>query len=98
MVLVEVDVVLVVKVLVGVSGELQVLLLIEGFVDFDVFKGCLEKDIVKVEKEIKGLVGWLGNFNFVDKVLLEVVVECQVNFDEKYVQVELVCKCLVDLS
>jgi hypothetical protein len=36
----------------GVSGELQVLLPIEGLVDLDALRGRLEKDIAKAEKEI----------------------------------------------
>ena len=43
------------------SGELQVLLPIEGLVDLDALRGRLEKDIAKAEKEIKGLAGRLAN-------------------------------------
>ncbi|MGL6135000.1 MAG: valine--tRNA ligase, partial [Prochlorococcaceae cyanobacterium] len=43
------------RALAGVSGELQVLLPIEGLVDLDALRGRLEKDLAKAEKEIKGL-------------------------------------------
>ena len=86
------------KALAGVSGELQVLLPIEGLVDLDALKGRLEKDIAKAEKEIKGLAGRLGNPNFADKAPPEVVAECQANLAEKQAQADLARKRLADLS
>ncbi len=53
--------------LAAVSGELQVLLPIEGLVDLEALRGRLEKDIAKAEKEIKGLAGRLANPNFAGK-------------------------------
>jgi valyl-tRNA synthetase len=94
----EADAAPVAKALAGVSGELQVLLPIEGLVDLDALKGRLEKDIAKAEKEIKGLAGRLGNPNFADKAPAEVVAECQANLAEKQAQADLARKRLADLS
>ena len=86
------------RALAGVSGELQVLLPIEGLVDLEALQGRLEKDIAKAEKEIKGLAGRLGNPNFADKAPPEVVAECQANLAEKQAQADLPRKRLADLS
>ena len=86
------------KALAGVSGELQVLLPIEGLVDLEALKGRLEKDIAKAEKEIKGLAGRLNNPNFADKAPPEVVAECQANLAEKQAQADLARKRMADLS
>ncbi len=94
----EADAAPVAKALAGVSGELQVLLPIEGLVDLDALRGRLEKDIAKAEKEIKGLAGRLGNPNFAYKAPPEVVAECQANLDEKQAQADLARKRLADLS
>ena len=94
----EADAAPVAKALAGVSGELQVLLPIEGLVDLEALKGRLEKDIAKAEKEIKGLAGRLGNPNFADKAPPEVVAECQANLDEKQAQADLARRRLSDLA
>ena len=86
------------KALAGVSGELQVLLPIEGLVDLEALKGRLDKDIAKAEKEIKGLTGRLGNPNFADKAPPEVVAECKANLAEKQAQADLARKRLAELS
>jgi valyl-tRNA synthetase len=75
--------------LAAVSGELQVLLPIEGLVDLDVLRGRLEKDIAKAEKEIKGLAGRLANPNFAGKAPPEVVAECKANLAEAEAQAAL---------
>jgi valyl-tRNA synthetase len=72
--------------LAGVSGELQVLLPIEGLVDLDALRGRLEKDIAKADREIKGLAGRLANPNFAGKAPPEVVAECQANLAEAEAQ------------
>jgi valyl-tRNA synthetase len=84
--------------LAGVSGELQVLLPIEGLVDIEALRGRLEKDIAKAEKEIKGLAGRLANPNFADKAPPEVVAECRANLAEAEAQAELARKRLADLG
>ena len=93
----EADAAPVAKALAGVSGELQVLLPIEGLVDLDALKGRLEKDIAKAEKEIKGLAGRLGNPNFAGKAPPEVVAECRANLAEAEAQADLARKRLTDL-
>jgi valyl-tRNA synthetase len=82
----------------GVSGELQVLLPIEGLVDLDALRGRLEKDIAKAEKEIKGLAGRLANPNFAGKAPPEVVAECQANLAEAEAQAALARQRLADLG
>jgi len=86
------------KALAAVSGELQVLLPIEGLVDLDALKARLDKDIAKAEKEIKGLAGRLANPNFAGKAPPEVVAECRVNLAEAEAQAELARQRLSDLG
>jgi valyl-tRNA synthetase len=86
------------KALAGVSGDLQVLLPIEGLVDLEALRGRLEKDIAKAEKEIKGLVGRLANPNFADKAPPEVVAECKANLAEAEAQAQLARRRLDDLA
>ncbi|MCT0223734.1 valine--tRNA ligase [Synechococcus sp. CS-1328] len=83
--------------LAAVSGELQVLLPIEGLVDLDALRGRLEKDIAKAEKEIKGLAGRLANPNFAGKAPAEVVAECRANLAEAEAQAMLARGRLADL-
>ncbi len=86
------------KALAGVSGELQVLLPIEGLVDLEALRARLEKDIAKAEKEIKGLAGRLANPNFADKAPPEVVAECKANLADAEAQAELARRRLADLG
>jgi len=86
------------RALAGVSGELQVLLPIEGLVDLDALRGRLEKDIAKAEKEIQGLAGRLANPNFAGKAPPEVVAECQANLAEAEAQAELARRRLAELG
>ena len=86
------------RALAGVSGELQVLLPIEGLVDLAALRGRLEKDIAKAEKEIAGLSGRLANPNFAGKAPPEVVAECQANLAEAQAQAELARRRLVELG
>ena len=94
----EADAAPVTKALAGVSGELQVLLPIEGLVDLLALTTRLEKDIAKAEKEIKGLSGRLANPNFADKAPAAVVAECRVNLAEAEAQADLARRRLEDLS
>jgi valyl-tRNA synthetase len=86
------------KALAGVSGELQVVLPIEGLVDLEALRARLEKDIAKAEKEIKGLAGRLANPNFAGKAPPEVVAECRANLAEAEAQAQLARKRLVELT
>ena len=86
------------KALAGVSGELQVLLPIEGLVDLEALRARLEKDIAKADKEIKGLAGRLANPNFAGKAPPEVVAECKANLAEAETQAALARRRLADLG
>ena len=86
------------RALAGVSGELQVLLPLEGLVDLDALRGRLEKDIAKAEKEIAGLSGRLANPNFADKAPPAVVAECRANLAEAEAQAQLARQRLADLG
>ncbi|NEQ80396.1 MAG: valine--tRNA ligase [Moorea sp. SIO2I5] len=51
----------------GVVGTVQVLIPLAGVVDVDALRAKLEKNLRKVEAEVKSLSGRLGNKNFVSK-------------------------------
>ncbi len=87
-----------VKALAAVSGELEVILPIEGLVDLDALKNRLDKDLLKANKEIDSLSKRLENSNFVDKAPDEVVNESRAKLLEAKAQAELVKKRLYDLS
>jgi valyl-tRNA synthetase len=86
------------RALAGVSGELQVLLPIEGLVDLEALRARLEKDIAKAEKEIRGLVARLANPSFADKAPPEVVAECRANLADAEAQAALARRRLQDLA
>ncbi|MEB3198900.1 MAG: valine--tRNA ligase [Synechococcaceae cyanobacterium] len=86
------------RALAGVSGELQVLLPLEGLVDLEALRGRLQKDIGKAEKEIQGLSGRLANPSFAGKAPPEVVAECRAKLAEAEAQAELARKRLQDLG
>ncbi len=87
-----------VKGLAGVSGELEVLLPIEGLVDLDALKDRLQKDIGKAEKEIVTLSGRLANTNFVNKAPESVVSECKLKLAEAESQADLARNRLAGLA
>ncbi|MDB9525897.1 CAAD domain-containing protein [Oscillatoria sp. CS-180] len=62
-----------VKMFAGVTGTVQVLIPLTGLVDVDALKAKIEKDLTKVEGEIKSLSGRLSNPGFVNKAPAEVV-------------------------
>ncbi len=86
------------RALAAVSGELQVLLPLEGLVDLDALRSRLEKDIAKATKEISGLAGRLANPNFAGKAPPEVVAECKANLAEAEAQAALARQRLADLG
>ena len=86
------------RALAAVSGELQVLLPLEGLVDLDALRARLEKDIAKATKEISGLAGRLANPNFAGKAPPEVVAECRANLAEAEAQAALARQRLADLG
>ena len=61
------------KLFAGVTGTVQVLIPLTGVVDVDALRAKVEKDLAKVEGEIKALSGRLSNPGFVDKAPAEVV-------------------------
>ncbi len=61
------------KLFAGVTGTVQVLIPLTGVVDVDALRAKVEKDLAKVENEIKSLTGRLSNPGFVDKAPPEVV-------------------------
>ncbi len=87
-----------VKALAGVSGELEVLLLIEGLVDLDDLRVRLAKDLDKAEKEIQGLSRRLANPNFSTKAPSEIVSECRAKLADWEAQASLAKNRLSNLS
>ncbi len=59
--------------MVGVVGTVQVLIPLAGVVDVDALRAKLEKDLAKVEAEIKSLSARLTNQKFVSKAPAEIV-------------------------
>lgn len=63
---------------IGLVGDMEILVLMVGLIDKDVEIECLGKEIDKLCKEVVCGESKLCNFNFVDKVFDEVVVkECE---------------------
>ncbi|WP_320666740.1 valine--tRNA ligase [Prochlorococcus sp. MIT 1307] len=87
-----------VKALAGVSGELEVLLPIEGLVDLDDLRARLHKDLAKADKEIMDLSSRLANPNFSAKAPGNVVSECRAKLSEVQVQASLARRRLSDLD
>ena len=86
------------KALAGVSGELEVVLPIEGLIDIASLRSRLEKDLNKAQKEVVSLSGRLENKNFIDKAPKQVVEECRANLTESEAQVRLVKERLMGLD
>ena len=80
------------------SGELQVLLSLEGQVDLDALRGRLHKDLAMAEKEIQGLTARLANPNVAGKAPPAVVAECRANLAEAHARAELTRGSLADLG
>ena len=87
-----------VKALAGISGELEVLLPIEGLIDLEDLRSRLAKDLLKAEKEIQGLSSRLANSNFVDKAPKDVVAESRAKLAEAEAQASLSRRRLSDLN
>jgi valyl-tRNA synthetase len=61
------------QVIASVCGTIQILVPLTGLIDITALCAKLEKNILKVEAEIKSLTGRLNNPNFVNKAAPEVV-------------------------
>ncbi|WP_420063791.1 valine--tRNA ligase [Prochlorococcus marinus] len=86
------------KSLAGVSGQLEVILPIEGLVDLSALKNRLKKDLFKAEKEISTLSSRLNNSNFIQKAPEEIVLECKAKLSDANSQAELVRQRLLGLE
>ncbi len=87
-----------IKALAGVSGELEVLLPIEGLVDLAALRTRLEKDLSKAQKEIYSLSKRLENKSFLDKAPQVVIEECKVKLLAAKSQANLVSKRISGLD
>jgi len=61
------------QMLVGVEGTVQVLLPLAGVVDVETLRGKIERDLTKVDAEVKALSDRLSNENFVARAPEDVV-------------------------
>lgn len=77
------------KMFAGVVGTIQVLIPLTGVVDVDALKAKLEKDLGKIEDEIKSLSGRLSNPGFVEKAPADVVQGARDSLAEAETQVEI---------
>ncbi|MEM9003596.1 MAG: valine--tRNA ligase [Cyanobacteria bacterium P01_F01_bin.86] len=77
------------KLFAGVIGTVQVLIPLVGLVDIDALKAKLEKDLAKVEGEIKSLSGRLNNPGFVAKAPEDVVKGARAALAEAQTQAEI---------
>ena len=84
--------------LAGVSGELEVLLPIEGLVDLQALRNRLHKDLSKAEKEIATLSDRLSNPSFIKKAPKKVTSECKNKLSDAESQAELVRERLLGLE
>jgi valyl-tRNA synthetase len=73
----------------GVVGTVQVLIPLTGVVDVAALRAKVEKDLTKVEAEIKSLSARLSNPKFVDKAPAEVVQGARNNLAEAEKQAEI---------
>ncbi|ELS02780.1 valyl-tRNA synthetase [Xenococcus sp. PCC 7305] len=61
------------QVIVGIFGTIQVIVPLSGMVDIPALRSKLEKNLAKVEKDLKSLSGRLNNPGFVNKAPTEVI-------------------------
>ncbi|MDA9728625.1 valine--tRNA ligase [Prochlorococcus sp. AH-736-N17] len=78
----------------GIIGDLEVYLPFQDFVNIDVLKERLNKDLKKVTIELDNLNKRLSNKNFVDKAPKDIVDECRFKLNEGSVQMERITKKL----
>ncbi|HET7662577.1 MAG TPA: class I tRNA ligase family protein, partial [Rhodanobacteraceae bacterium] len=73
---------------VTVVGKLRVLIPLAGLIDLDAEKARLQREIARVEKEIKKCEGKLGNSRFVDNAPAEVVEQEQQRLTDWSIQID----------
>lgn len=73
----------------GVVGTVQVLIPLAGVVDMEALRAKVQKDLSKIEAEIKSLTARLSNPNFVDKAPDEVVKGARDSLEEAKKQAEI---------
>ncbi len=86
------------KSLVGVSGELEVILPIEDLVDLQALRSRLQRDFTKAEKEINTLSNRLENTSFIEKAPKKIVDECRIKLSDAKSQLQLVSERLIGLE
>ncbi|MEB3232498.1 MAG: class I tRNA ligase family protein, partial [Leptolyngbyaceae bacterium] len=85
------------KMFAGVTGTVQVLMPLAGLVDVDALKAKLERDLKKVEGEIKSLQGRLNNPKFVEQAPADVVLGAREALAEAEKQAEILRSRLAQL-
>ena len=78
----------------GIIGDLEVYLPFQGYVNMDVLKERLTKDLQKVTLELDTLHQRLSNKNFVDKAPKDIVDECRFKLRELTLQTGIINKKL----
>ncbi len=85
------------QVIAGVYGTVQAIVPLTGIVDISALKSKLQKNLDKVEKEIKSLSGRLKNPGFVNKAPADVIQAAKDSLKEAEIQAEILrdrLKCL----
>ncbi len=72
----------------GIIGDLEVYLPFQDYVNIDLLKERLTKDLQKVNSELENLNKRLSNKNFIDKAPKDIVDECRFKLKECTVQME----------
>tara|TARA_Y100001970_G_scaffold290757_1_gene425626 strand:- start:4549 stop:7314 length:2766 start_codon:yes stop_codon:yes gene_type:complete len=76
--------------LIGVTGDLEVVLPLKGVVDVDDLRCRLNNDLEKAQKEFDSLSTRISNKNFVEKAPQNIVHKCRDELDQVSIQVDLI--------
>ncbi|WP_036485609.1 valine--tRNA ligase [Myxosarcina sp. GI1] len=82
----------------GVFGTVQILIPLTGLVDLSALRSKLEKNLAKVEAEMKSLQGRLSNPGFINKAPTEVVQGAKDSLNEAETQAQILCDRLKGLN